>query len=902
MIHAILLALFLCSLQTAYSSAESGLSATRLLCEYQHNPLAIDTASPRLSWSLESPLRNQRQNAYRILVSPNPDLLDRDVGDLWDTGKVPSAASIQIPYNGKALDSFEQCYWKVQVWDQDDRPSPWSPIAAWRMGVIQVTDWRAKWIGEAESHSQPEPLPIFRRPFATEKAIKQAHVSISGLGFYEVRLNGNKVGESMFDPGWTNYRKTCLYATYDVTDEIQQGDNVLGVMLGNGMYNVTGGRYAKFTGSFGVPKFILQLRIEHEDGTYTEILSDQTWKYAPGPIRFTCIFGGEDNDAREEQTGWDRTGFDDRDWKSAAVCEGPGGVLASQSSPPIRVVQEFDPVTVTNPSPGVRVYDLGQNFSGIPWIQVLGPKGSQVKITPAELLSDEGRANQSASGGPHNYTYTLKGGGIETWNPRFTYYGFRYLEIEVPPQSDSPEILAVKGLFTRNSAQRLGQFECSSELYNRIHELIDWSVGSNLQSVLTDCPHREKLGWLEVAHLMAPSIMFNYDVPLFYNKVMRDIRDTQLENGLIPDIAPEYVVFQGGFRDSPEWGSAGVILPWQLYQWSGDLRALEQNYETMKQYLQYLGDRAKDHIVSHGLGDWFDYVRGGQVGESRLTPKSLTATAMYYRNTVILSKTAKVLGKDRDVESYARLAEKIRAAFNHALFDSETHRYATGSQTANAIPLVWDLVDEKEYEHVLQNLVHEVEQRDYLTSGDVGFRFLLRALAENGRSDLIYRLTHRTDEPGYGYQLQQGATSLTEAWDGRRVVSHNHCMLGHLQEWFHQELVGIRRDPADLAFKQIIIQPHPVGDITWAKGYYDSLYGRIACRWERKDQQYILDVTIPANTTAQVYVPTTNAEEILEGGQYISQVDGISFMRLQDDYAVYQVGSGTYRFDSPYEK
>lgn len=880
------------------SQADAALSVRELRCEYQSNPLAVEDANPRLSWILESPQRNQRQTAYQILVSSGEEQLKKDVGDCWDTGKVQSGDSIQIAYAGKKLTSFTRYYWKARVWDRDGQPSPWSEIACWAMGLLQDSDWDARWLSFTDSKTAP---PLFRRDFKAEKPVKDARVYLCGLGFYELRLNGEKVGDSLFDPGWTNYRKTCFYAAYDVTNQIRTGANAMGVLLGNGFFNVTGGRYVKYTGSMGDPKFILKLRIEYTDGSVAETVSDESWRVAPGPITFTCIYGGEDYDARLEQAGWDAPGFDDSKWQSAKVCEGPGGKLTAQTALPIRAIQALAPKKTSEPKPGVTVYDLGQNFSGIPSIEVKGAKGSTVKITPAELITDDGLANQKASGGPHYYTYTLKGEGVETWRPRFTYYGFRYLQVETTPADNPPELVKIEGLFTRYSATRVGMFECSSDLYNRIYRHIDWAVGSNLQSVLTDCPHREKLGWQEVAHLMAPSILFNYDVALFYDKVLRDIRDAQLENGLMPDIAPEYVAFSGGFRDSPEWGSSGVILPWMLYEWFGDQRALSENYDAMRRYVDYLTSTAKDGIVSHGLGDWYDYTRGGEVGESRLTPKTLTATAMYYRDAVLVSGAAKILGKAEDARRYAQLAESIRESFNRSLFKPDTNQYAEGSQTADSIPLVWDLVDPSRRAAVLQNLVKEVESRDYLTAGDVGFRFLLRALAENGRSDLVYRLTHRTDEPGYGYQIEQGATSLTEAWDGRKVVSHNHCMLGHLQEWFHHDLVGVQRDPAELAFKKVVIHPNPVGDITWAKGSYQSPYGKIACEWKRGEKQFTLNATIPVNTTATIFLPALSADGVAESGRPIAENQDIHFLRMQDGCAVYEVGSGDYEFTANIE-
>ena len=850
------------------------------------------------------------QSAYEVLVATTLEELANDRGGLWESGKVESDRSIHIRYAGVPLGASMRCYWKVRVWDENGDVSRWSPPALWEMGLLRESDWKAKWIRLQPRNGTPAqpgtlPLPIFRKEFRVGKEIRRAVVHVCGLGFYELHLNGRKVGDRFFDPGWTNYRKTCLYSSYDVTAQVWQGENALGLMLGNGMYNVEGGRYIKFTGSHGPQKAILQLRVDYTDGTSSTIVTDETWRGAQGPITFSCIFGGEDYDARLERNGWLEPGYGDSEWLTATVCDGPGGRLVAQSAPPIKRMQVLKPVKVTEPSPGIRVYDLGQNISGVFGLEVRGEAGMAIRITPAELLNDDGLVNQSASGGPHNYTYTLKGEGVESWHPRFTYYGFRYLQVEgATPETvaaeGTPALIRLEGWFTRSSAERIGQFACSSELFNRIHELIDWAVGSNLQSVLTDCPHREKLGWLEVAHLMAPSIMFNYDVPQFYRKVAHDTTESQRPDGLVPDIAPEYVVFGGGFRDSPEWGSASVIVPWILYQWYGDRDILADCYGTMVRYVDYLGSKATDDIVSHGLGDWFDFLRGGGVGESKLTPKSLTATAIYYHDISIVAQTAELLERSEDAKKYSALAERVRAAFNRELFDAKTGQYATGSQTANAMPLVLQIVDKERRAEVFAHLVDEVSARDYITAGDVGFHYLLRALADGGRSDLIHRLNDRTDSPGYGFQLQQGATSLTEAWDGRTVVSHNHCMLGHLQGWLHQELAGIKRDPTALAFKKTIIQPQVVGDITWAKASYRSMYGKIVSDWRLQKGEIVLNVTIPANTTATVHVPTAAVSKVTESGRPAAQAEGLLFVGAERNAAAYRIGSGDYVFRAPW--
>lgn len=900
-------------LPTAAGAAD--LVPSNLRCENCRDPLGIDVPRPQLSWvvqAVDPDHRGMRQTAYQVLVASTADGLAHEQADLWDSGRVTSAESLAIEYAGQELSSDKQCWWKVRLWDERGQASHWSQPAQWSMGLLHPEDWNAQWI--AADTKPDEPLPLLRRVFSVNKPVRRATVSICGLGQYELYLNGRRIGDRELDPGWTNYRKTCLYTTDDVTDAIQQGANALGVALGNGMYNVPAGRYTKFTGSFGPPKLFFRLHLEFDDGTTANVPSDAAWRATPGPIAFTSIYGGEDYDARRELPGWAAPGFDDSAWKPVQIVEGPGGRLVAQSQPPIRVVQTLAPVKVTQPKPSVFVYDLGQNFSGRPLLTVRGAAGDRVRITPAEILTEEGLANQKASGGPHNYTYTLRGSEAETWYPRFTYYGFRYLQVEeAAPASEAvagkPVVLELVGQFTRADAERVGAFTCSNELFNRIHTLVDWSIGSNLQSVLTDCPHREKLGWLEVAHLMAPSILANYDVATLYRKIARDTTESQLENGLVPDIAPEFTVFSKGFRDSPEWGTSSVLVPWFLYQWYGDRRVLAEQYPTMKRYVDYLSSTAKEHLVSHGLGDWADFVIGGRVGESQLTPLTLTATAIYAHDCQILARSAQLLGNQPDAEHYAALAETVRDALRQSLYHADTHQYATGSQTANAMPLALGLVAADQQAAVLANLVDEVRQRDYISAGDVGFRYLLRALADGGHSDLIHHLIDRTTLPGYGYQLEQGATSLTEAWDGRRVVSHNHCMLGHIVEWFHHDLLGIGQEADSVAFEKVVLRPQITGQLAWAKGHYDSIRGRISSDWRIAEGRLTWAIEIPANTTATVYVPACAARAgeqpvppaaVTESDRPADQSEGVTLVRAEKDAVVYQVGSGRYQFQAPF--
>jgi alpha-L-rhamnosidase len=884
--------------------AAGNLIAVELRCEDLKSPLGIDEPHPRLSWILagnnEKNARGLRQSAYHVLVASSAEQLAKNRGDLWDSGKVESTQNRYVEYGGSALSSRQECYWAVKVWDAARRPSAWSTPARWTMGYLQSTDWQAHWITASTTNAA---LPLMRTAFRADKPVRRVELAICGLGFYEAHLNGRKTDDAVLEPGWSNYRKSCFYRVFDLTSRILPGENVLGVMLGNGMYHVTGGRYTKFTGSFGPPKVIAQIDIEYADGTSVRIGSDRHWQTAPGPITFSCIYGGEDYDARLEPDGWDQPGFDASSWEAAQECDGPGGRLTTRSGPPIEVKETVNVARVTQPRPGVWVYDLGQNFSGWPRLFVAGPAGAQVKLVTGELLDAQGVVSQQSSGGPVWFGYKLKGKGTEVWEPRFSYSGFRYVQLEgaVPASEPAagpglPRVQQLQGRFLYPDTRVVGAFSCSNPDVNRVHALILAAIKSNYKSVLTDCPHREKLGWLECSHLLAGCFMYNFDCARFYEKIANDMREAQLPNGMEPDIAPEYTVFSGGFRDSPEWGSACVIAPWRAYQTYGDRRILERQYDCMRGYVAYLGRRAKDGIVSHGLGDWYDIGPRGP-GESQLTSLGLTATGVYYQDIDILGRTAQLLGKAADVQEYLRLGAEVREAFNRSFFHAEKDQYDRESQTANAMPLCLNLVPAGRASAVLDNLVRDIRKRaDRVTAGDVGFYYVVQALLNGGRSDVLYDMLCQTNGPGYMYQLAKNATSLTEAWDTNPASSQNHCMLGHIEEWFYSGLLGIRAGAP--GFKQINIKPQLAGNLTWVQGRYDSAYGAIASAWKREGDKLTMDISIPPNTTATVYVPTGEAEGVTESGKPATKAKGVTFVRMEDSAAVYAVGSGNYQFES----
>lgn len=908
------------------------ITVSQLRCESAENPLGVESPTPQLSWQLTSAQRDQRQTAYRILVADAPEKLVTGQSNLWDSGKQTTDQSIQVTYGGEPLKPAKQYFWKVMVWDKAGKPSAWSAVAFWRMGLPTMADWgAAQWISlekmdpakrvvpavefgntlEAQ-HNRPDlitaknALPQFRKEVSVPKTLKSATAFISGLGHFELFLNGAKVGDHVLDPGWTQYDKVAQYVTFDITRQLKKGANAVAVMLGNGFFNIPNERYKKLVVNYGYPMFIAHILLEYTDGTTETVVSDQSWKTTQSPVTFSSVFGGEDYNATLEQPGWMNPGFTDSQWQPSVVVPGPPR-LSGQYQDPIKIHETFTARRPTSPKKGVWIYDLGQNMSGLPQLTVTGNRGAAMKMTPAELLTDSSLADQRAVGPVVFFTYTLRGagpgGGVpETWHPQFTYYGFRYVQVEgaVPVGEPNPDKLPVineiKGLHTRAAARRVGSFTSSSTLFNKIDTLIDWGIRSNMASVLTDCPHREKLGWLEQTHLMGASMHYTYDVARFFAKTVRDMQEAQTPDGLIPSVAPEYPRFGGGFRDSPEWGSAAVILPWYLYQWYGNKQLLTESFPMMQRYVAYLGTKAKKDMLTHGLGDWYD-LGAKELGPSQLTPRGITATAIYYYDLTIMAQTARLLGKPTEAASYDDLAIAVRRAFNETYYDPKTGQYGTGSQTTNAMALYLNLVEPQNRATVTANLINGIKaSNSTLTAGDVGYRYLLLALGQAGAADVVYAMNNRSDVPGYGYQLAKGATALTESWQANTDASNNHLMLGHLKEWFYADLAGIQNDPGTIAGKEIMIRPQLVGDVTTVDANYESPYGLVGSRWKKSASGVEMVVDVPVNTTATIYVPTNEASSVTEGEKPASQVNDIQFVRQENGTAIYKVGSGRYRF------
>jgi alpha-L-rhamnosidase len=866
-----------------------------LRCEYLADPLGIDVARPRLSWKLRSSWRGQKQTAYQVLVATSTETLDGGRADLWNTGKVDSGQSIHVEYAGRALGSRQRCYWKVRVWDAAGKPSAFSETAVWEMGLLEAKDWRARWISTAgPDEADPQPAPFFRKGFVLSKEPKAARVYICGLGYYELHLNGAKVGDHVLDPAFTRYDRRALYVTYDVTNQLRKGPNALGAVLGNGWYDM----HTRAVWDFdkapwrGRPALLCQLEITFADGSRRTIASDGTWRVRTGPILFDSIRNGEIYDARLEMPGWDTADCRDMNWPLAKVGKGPKGKLTAQMMPPIKVTQTFKPAELTEPKPGVYVFDTGQNMAGWVRLTVSGPAGTRIDIKYGERLHEDGTVDQKEigqhikSGRPQTDTYILSGQGTESWEPRFVYHGFQYVEVTGLPRK--PDLSTLEARVVHTAFDRAGTFECSNELFNRIQRNMLWSYVSNFHGYPTDCPHREKNGWTGDAHLAAETGLFNFHSATAYTKWLGDLRDEQRASGELPGIVP---TSGWGYHwgNGPAWDSAYVLIPWYLYLYRGDRRILSEHYEGLKRYVDYLTSKAEHHIVSIGLGDW--------APAKSKTPEKITSTGYYCRDALIVSEIAEMLGRTDDARKYRELALRIRDAFHERFYNRRTGMYESGTQTAMSCALYHGLVPPDQERRVLDNLVAMIERNEgHLDAGILGTKYLIDALTAHGRADVVYEMATKTTYPSWGLWLQQGATTLWEQWNGQ--ASRNHIMFGHVSAWFYQTLAGINLDPEAVGFKRFIIKPQLLGDIEWVKAAHESMYGTIRSEWNIQDEKFTLNVTVPTNTTATVYVPSDKEKFITEGPDYIHTGDNVRFLRLEDEYVAFAAESGTYEFIS----
>jgi len=897
-----------------------GLSAVGLRCEYRQNPLGIDTDRPRLSWQLESTGRDQRQSAYRLLVASSRDLLRGDIGDLWDTGQQYSNLTVNIAYAGLPLSSGQRCFWKLMVWDEAGEPSPWSGPAWWETALLEREDWSGAWIGDGrpdpereEDFYQDDPAPLFRKGFQVDRPVRRARLSITGLGYYEARLNGQRIGDNVLDPGWTDYRDRVFFSTYDVTGLLREGENALGAELGNGWYNplplrMWGRRNLREALPTGRPRLLAQLDIEFEDGTTRAIVSDDSWRTHPGPIVRNNIFLGEVYDARLEIDGWCEPEFDDSGWERAAVVPEPEGRLDAQPQPPITITRTLKPVAITEPSPGIYIFDFGQNFAGWVRLRLKGEAGTTVTMRFGELLHTDGTLNPMTSvagqikgtdwnsisiGGPgapdiawQEDTYIARGRGVESYTPRFSFHAFRYVEVTGYP--GHPGRADLTGLRLNSRVEEAGSFTCSNELLNEIQEMVRWTFLSNIFSVQSDCPHRERFGYGGDLVVTSDAFMMNFDMANFYAKVVRDWHDAALPDGMLTDTAP----FVGIQYCGVAWAMAHPHLLENLYRYYGDRRLLEEQYATSSRWLDLVTAQYPGHIVTTGLSD-----------HEGLEPAPAPAmvTPLYHESARLLSRLAGLLDRDDDQQRYAALADAIRRAWQEEFLDAGTGLVGPGTQASQASALFLDLLPEPDQAAVLARLVDMIrnEHQGHLTTGIYGTRYLLDVLSRAGNEDLAFEVATRDSFPGWGYMLANGATTLWEHWAlSENTFSHNHPMFGSISGWFFNWLGGIQPHPEAEAFDRIIIRPRPASDLTHARTHYHSLRGPIECRWQRRGERFRMEVTVPPNTEATVYVPARSADEVREGGKPARDAEGVTFLTSEGGSAVYRVGSGRYSFVS----
>lgn len=881
----------------------------RLRCEHLENPLGIDVTQPRLSWQLEaqSNERAQYQTAYRILVASSPEKLERNVGDLWDSGKVSSDQSILVPYEGKALHSRLSCWWKVKAWDKQGQPGPWSTVGFWEVALLKADDWAARWIASSDKEASPpplEPAPLFRREFDVTREIRQARAYITGLGYFEMSLNGRKVGDHELDPVKSRYDRRVYYLTFDITKQLQEGANALGVWLGTGWFNM----HTKAVWGFGQapwrarPRLLCQLEIEYVDGSRQRIISDRSWMVGTGPIIFDGIRNGETYDARLEQPGWKKPGFDDTLWISAAEVEGPKGKLSAQMLPPIRTTRILEPHAITEVKPGVWVYDFNQNLAGKLQLTVRAPAGTRISLKQGERLYPDGTVEQKQiarfirSGELQTDTYICKGEGLEIWEPRFVYHGFQYVEVRGLSQRPSTDLLHAKVLNT--DFESAGFFVCSKELFNKIQSCTRWAFIGNYHGIPTDCPHREKIGWTGDAHLVGETGLFNYDMAASYTKWIRDFADEQRDDGDLPGVVPTSGWgYQHGKKEAyrhlgygPQWEGAYVILSWYVYIYTGDTRILSDHYAGFRRYLDHLTRHAEDGILRFGIDDHAP-------ARTKTPPEDFT-TGFYYQIAWILSQSARILGKEADARHYAKMAESIRSAYNKYLYNPATGLYASGSQTAQSAPLYFDIVETSQRERVLAKLIENVESRDnHLDTGVVGIKFLMNGLVAHGRADVAYRIASQTTFPSWGDWIRKGANTLWQKWDDS--MSRNHVMFGDISAWMFKHIGGLQPNPALPGFKRFLIHPKfltSFPDLTWAQVKHQSPYGPIHCTWRRDNDRIVLDLKVPVNSRAMVCLPVRE-DRITEGTQSLPNIQSIGNIQVQDKGICFDVGSGDYEFE-----
>ena len=859
----------------------------KLKTERLTNPIGIDDINPNFQWILKSNLNDQIQTAYRIVVSSTPNKLNNDNGDLWDSERVDSDNSINVKYAGIKLGSSQQVFWKVKVWDKNGVESDWSEPASFSMGLLNPGDWKGKWIGldKAVGDDNPEmekrklSARYLRKEFETKKEIKKATAYIVGLGLNELYINGNKVGTNVLSPGLTGYDKRALYVTYDVTQNMANGNNAIGVILGNGRYFAPRHKVPTLTITYGFPKLLLQIKVEYADGTTENIVSDESWKLtADGPIIENNEYDGEVYDARKELKGWCSTGYNDSAWINAEIVEKASEHLSSEMNEPIRVTGTIKPLEVTNPKPGMYIYDMGQNMVGWVKLTVKGKSGDEVKMRFAETLEDDGTLYLTNIRGA-NVTdrYILKGDGVETFEPRFVFHGFRYVEVTGYPSE--PTIESIEGKTVNDDVKTVGSFTCSNELINQIYKNSVWGIKGNYRSIPTDCPQRdERQGWLGDRAVECYGESYMFDISKLYRKWLRDIFDAQKESGSVSCVNPAYWLF---YIDDITWSGTPSFLIDMLYRQYGNTEIISENYVPLKKWVDYMINlyMENDLMPRDTYGDWcvppLDPKLIHTKDPERLTSGELLGSSYFYEILKMMTTYAKMIDKPDDEKHYSDLAAKLKIAFNNEFLNKETFQYGNNSATSNLLALAFNLVPSGYEKQVFKNIVHkiEVEHNSHITTGLIGQQNFNRILTKYGRADLAFTVNTQTDYPSYGYMIENGATTIWELWNGNTadpaMNSGNHLMLlGDFVIWLYEDLAGIKSDYENPGFKHIIMKPTIIDGLNHVAASHKSQYGIIKSEWKIEGNEFNWDVTIPANTTATIYIPGEETPQQIGSGTY----------------------------------
>ena len=896
--------LFLVNGDVRGQSSASVLRPVSLRCEYLVNPLGVDAAQPRLRWVLESQRgeRGRSQTAYQVLVATSDAKLRAGQGDLWDSGKIESNQSAQVPYSGRSLQSRLRCWWKVRVWDEQGQASAWSEPARWSMGLLSAGDWQGQWIGAGTGQDDPHAVYL-RRQITLSKRPIRATAYISGLGYYELYLNGKRVGNHMLDPGFTDYDKRVLYVTYDVTGLLLAGANAAGVVLGNGWFHpITPDLFGFEKAPWRqTPRLLLNIDLDYADGSRETIASDTSWKWSFGPLVFNCIRAGETYDAGLEKPGWNEPRHDDSGWKPAVAVQAPKGRLSAQMEPPMRITETVIPVKLTEPKPGIYLFDVGVNLTGFARFEATGEPGQKITLEYNEVLKPDGMLDMTNS---HSHTYgryqtdelILDPQGKGAFEPRFTYHGFRY--VQVTGLKRKPALSSLEAYGVHTDWEGAGEFSCSNPKIDKLEKAVRRTLSNSAHSMPGEEPTREKMGWTQDGLNTMEAAIYNFRAAPVYTNYMFDMIDAQEANGHVPPIVPTDGwgrTKPGGappeFSD-PWWGGTLPYVAGKLYEYYGDRRALEEAYEPMKRWVDYMSSTAKDYLVDWWLGDWLEI---GAPGRPTRTPIIQTSTAGYYFCAMAVVRAAEVLGKPDDALKYGQLAEQIKTSFNQHFLDPKTGLYAPNSQTSQVLPLYLGMVPEGKRALVLERLIENLHQhKDHMTTGFVGVMPMLHSLPDWGYEDLGYTVAMQEDVPGFLQMIADEWSTMGEALDNISGSRH-HPFGSCIGSFLFREIAGIRADPSGPGFEKVIIRP-VFGNLTWATARYDSIRGPIDSDWKREANRLALRVSIPVNTTATVYLPARTAEAITESGKPLAQAPGVKFLRIEGNHALVSIESGEYWF------